>query len=210
MAHVDTVPICRGARPVKKGKYIVPADKHTALGADDRTGTAAILAAALYVLAEKPEHGPLTFLWTVQEEVGLYGARYGAHRHARPAKAGLQFRRRSHRQSDDRGHRRLSLRDCRLRHRQPRRRRARKGRQRNHRRRPGHRRPVPRGLAGENRKAIGQRHGKCRRHPGRRGHERHHSGSSSSAPRPAATTRLSAGRSSRPSKRLSRMPRGAS
>ena len=76
MAHVDTVPICRGARPVKKGKYIVPADKHTGLGADDRTGTAAILAAALYVLTEKPEHGPLTFLWTVQEEVGLYGARY--------------------------------------------------------------------------------------------------------------------------------------
>ena len=76
MAHVDTVPICRGARPVKKGKYIVPADKHTALGADDRTGTSAILAAALYVLTEKPAHGPLTFLWTVQEEVGLYGARY--------------------------------------------------------------------------------------------------------------------------------------
>ena len=77
MAHVDTVPICRGARPVKKGKYIVPADKQTALGADDRAGTAAILAAALHVLTEKPEHGPLTFLWTVQEEVGLYGARYG-------------------------------------------------------------------------------------------------------------------------------------
>ncbi len=78
MAHVDTVPICRGAKPVKKGKYIVPADKNTALGADDRAGTVAILAAALYILAEKPEHGPLTFLWTVQEEVGLYGARYGA------------------------------------------------------------------------------------------------------------------------------------
>ncbi len=76
MAHVDTVPICRGARPVKKGKYIVPADKQTALGADDRTGTSAILAAALHVLTEKPQHGPLTFLWTVQEEVGLYGARY--------------------------------------------------------------------------------------------------------------------------------------
>ena len=76
MAHVDTVPICRGAKPVKKGKYIVPADKQTALGADDRTGTAAILAAALHVLTEKPEHGPLTFLWTVQEEVGLYGARF--------------------------------------------------------------------------------------------------------------------------------------
>ena len=77
MAHVDTVPICRGARPVKKGKYVVPADKQTALGADDRAGTSAILAAALHVLTEKPQHGPLTFLWTVQEEVGLYGARYG-------------------------------------------------------------------------------------------------------------------------------------
>jgi tripeptide aminopeptidase len=78
MAHVDTVPICRGARPVKKGKYIVPADKQTALGGDDRTGTAAILAAALHVLTEKPAHGPLTFLWTVQEEVGLYGARFAS------------------------------------------------------------------------------------------------------------------------------------
>ena len=76
LAHVDTVPICRGAKPVKKGKYIVPADKQTALGADDRSGTAAILAAALHILTDKPEHGPLTFLWTVQEEVGLYGARY--------------------------------------------------------------------------------------------------------------------------------------
>src|SRR3974390_1778541 len=38
MAHVDTVPICRGTKPVKRGKYIVPADKHTALGADDRAG----------------------------------------------------------------------------------------------------------------------------------------------------------------------------
>ena len=42
---------------MKKGKYIVPADKHTALGADDRTGTSAILAAALHVLTEKPEQG---------------------------------------------------------------------------------------------------------------------------------------------------------
>ena len=76
MAHTDTVPICRGAKPVKKGAYIVPVDKQTGLGGDDRSGTAAILAAALYVLTEKPAHGPLTFLWTVQEEVGLYGARF--------------------------------------------------------------------------------------------------------------------------------------
>jgi tripeptide aminopeptidase len=76
MAHTDTVPICRGAKPVEKGQYIVPADKNTGLGGDDRSGTAAILAAALHVLKEKRSHGPLTFLWTVQEEVGLYGARF--------------------------------------------------------------------------------------------------------------------------------------
>jgi tripeptide aminopeptidase len=77
MAHVDTVPICRGARPVKKGKYIVPADKATGLGGDDRSGAAVVLAAAIDALGENADHGPLTFLWTVQEEVGLFGARYG-------------------------------------------------------------------------------------------------------------------------------------
>ena len=76
MAHTDTVPICRGARPVRKGKYIVPADKHTGLGADDRTGSAAILAAAMAVLSGKLDTPPLTFMWAIQEEIGLYGARY--------------------------------------------------------------------------------------------------------------------------------------
>src|SRR3954468_7935523 len=39
-AHVDTVPICVGSRPVKKGKVIVSANKGTGLGADDRSGAA--------------------------------------------------------------------------------------------------------------------------------------------------------------------------
>jgi len=76
MAHTDTVPICDGARPVRKGNYIVPADKNTGLGADDRTGTIVVLAAALHLLREKPDHPPVTFLWTVQEEIGLYGAQF--------------------------------------------------------------------------------------------------------------------------------------
>ena len=78
MAHVDTVPLCRGARPVRRGRWIVPADKNTALGADDRAGAAVILYAALEVLRGGLPHPPLTFLWTVQEEIGLYGARYGS------------------------------------------------------------------------------------------------------------------------------------
>ena len=75
-AHVDTVPLCVGARPVKRGDQIVPAEATTGLGADDRAGTAAVLSAALEVLRRGLPHPPLTFLWTVQEEIGLYGARF--------------------------------------------------------------------------------------------------------------------------------------
>jgi tripeptide aminopeptidase len=75
MAHVDTVPLCVGARPVKKGKYVRSADKATGLGADDRAGAAVVLTAALEILRRGLPHPPLTFFWPVQEEVGLYGAR---------------------------------------------------------------------------------------------------------------------------------------
>jgi len=76
MAHADTVPLCEGARPVRRGRWIVPADKHTALGADNRAGCAVVLAAAVEILRRKLPHPPLTFFWTVQEEIGLQGARY--------------------------------------------------------------------------------------------------------------------------------------
>jgi len=76
LAHVDTVPLCQGARPVRRGRYIVPADKHTGLGADDRAGTAVLLAVALEILRHDLPHPPLSILWTVQEEIGLYGVRY--------------------------------------------------------------------------------------------------------------------------------------
>jgi tripeptide aminopeptidase len=75
-AHVDTVPICVGSRPVKKGKFVVSASKETGLGADDRSGAAILLATVLDILGSKLPHPPLTFLWAVQEEVGLFGARY--------------------------------------------------------------------------------------------------------------------------------------
>jgi len=75
-AHLDTVPLCVGARPVRRGNYLYPADKNTGLGADDRAGTAVILAVALETLKRGGPHPPLTFLWTVQEEIGLYGARH--------------------------------------------------------------------------------------------------------------------------------------
>ena len=75
-AHVDTVPLCAGARPVLKGDWIRPADEETALGADDRCGVAVVLGAALEILENKLPHPPVTFLFTIQEEVGLFGARH--------------------------------------------------------------------------------------------------------------------------------------
>ncbi len=76
MAHLDTVPLCVGARPVREGDVVRSADANTGLGADDRAGTAAILHAAMQILSRELPHPPLTFLWVVQEEIGLYGSRY--------------------------------------------------------------------------------------------------------------------------------------
>ena len=76
MAHTDTVPLCVGTRPVRRGNFLVPADKTKGLGADDRAGTAVVLATALEIIERGLPHPPLTFFWTVQEEIGLYGARY--------------------------------------------------------------------------------------------------------------------------------------
>ncbi len=75
-AHADTVPLCAGAQPVLHGDWIQPADKETALGADDRCGVAVVLGAALEILENKLPHPPVTFLFTIQEEVGLFGARH--------------------------------------------------------------------------------------------------------------------------------------
>lgn len=74
-AHLDTVPLCAGARPVIRKGFVVPAEKTTALGADDRSGATVILSAALEIVRRNLPHPPLVFLWTVQEELGLWGAR---------------------------------------------------------------------------------------------------------------------------------------
>lgn len=75
-AHMDTVPLCLGAKPVRRGNKIVSADPATGVGGDDRAGVAIILNTLLAILRHKLPHPPLTFLWTVQEEVGLFGARF--------------------------------------------------------------------------------------------------------------------------------------
>ena len=76
MAHMDTVPLAVGCKPIRKGDIIRPASRTTALGGDNRAGCAAVLTAITEVKRQKLPHPPLTLLFTVQEEIGLRGARY--------------------------------------------------------------------------------------------------------------------------------------
>jgi tripeptide aminopeptidase len=74
-AHLDTVPICVGSKPVLKGRTVHSADPNTGLGGDNRAGAATILSAALEILERNLPHPPVTFCWFIQEEVGLQGAK---------------------------------------------------------------------------------------------------------------------------------------
>lgn len=77
MAHTDTVPVCIGSKPVREGDVVKSGDPATGLGADDRSGAATLLTTAIEILRRKLPHPPVTFVWLVQEEVGLFGARHG-------------------------------------------------------------------------------------------------------------------------------------
>jgi tripeptide aminopeptidase len=74
-AHMDTVPICVGAQPVREGEVVLSANPQTGLGADNRAGCVVLLNAALEILQRKLPHPPLTLCWFIQEEVGLQGSR---------------------------------------------------------------------------------------------------------------------------------------
>ncbi len=75
MTHLDTVPLCAGAVPVLSGKRIKPAAA-TALGGDNRTGVGVLVTLAATLLQKQLPHPPLTLLFTVREESGLFGAHY--------------------------------------------------------------------------------------------------------------------------------------
>lgn len=74
-AHLDTVPICVGCKPVVDGEFIRSLDPATGLGADNRAGVAAILTAAVELMRSGRPHPPLVLCWFVQEEIGLQGSR---------------------------------------------------------------------------------------------------------------------------------------
>jgi len=72
--HMDTVPLCKGAKPRRDGDRIV-SDGTTALGGDNGTGCAVLIALAKTLIDHKLPHPPITMLFTVREESGLHGAR---------------------------------------------------------------------------------------------------------------------------------------
>ncbi|MGL6073475.1 MAG: M20/M25/M40 family metallo-hydrolase [Fimbriiglobus sp.] len=75
MTHLDTVPICAGAKPKITGKKIVNT-VNTGLGGDNRTGCAVIVSLVAELIRQKPDHPPITLLFTVREESGLFGAQH--------------------------------------------------------------------------------------------------------------------------------------
>lgn len=74
-AHMDTVGPTEGMVPVLKDGMIT-SNGETVLGADDKAGIAVILAVLAELLAGDAPHGPIEVVFTVQEEVGLFGATY--------------------------------------------------------------------------------------------------------------------------------------
>ncbi|HTU18397.1 MAG TPA: M20/M25/M40 family metallo-hydrolase [Gemmataceae bacterium] len=74
-AHLDTVPLCAGVVP-EHGRDRILSRGNTALGGDDRTGVACLVTLAATLLRNNLPHPPLTLLFTVREESGLFGARY--------------------------------------------------------------------------------------------------------------------------------------
>ena len=71
--HLDTVPLCAGAVPIRS-KNRITAKGDTALGGDNRTGVACLVTLAATLLERQMPHPPLTLLFTVREESGLFGA----------------------------------------------------------------------------------------------------------------------------------------
>lgn len=72
--HMDTVGPTPGLTPlIEEG--IIRSGGETVLGADDKAGIAVILAALSELRAEGAPHGAIELVFTVQEEVGLFGAK---------------------------------------------------------------------------------------------------------------------------------------
>src|SRR6516225_4560677 len=75
ITHLDTVPMCAGAKAKRDGDRIV-SDGTTALGGDNRTGCAVLVTLVETLLKHELPHPPLSLLFAVREESGIQGCRY--------------------------------------------------------------------------------------------------------------------------------------
>ena len=75
MTHLDTVPLCAGAKPKVKGKKIIN-EANTALGGDNRCSCAVLVTLAAELMKSKVDHAPMVLVFCVREESGLWGARH--------------------------------------------------------------------------------------------------------------------------------------
>ena len=74
-AHMDTVGPTEGMTPVLRDGVIY-GNGETVLGADDKAGIAIILAAIAELQADNTPHGDIEIVFSVQEEVGLFGVKH--------------------------------------------------------------------------------------------------------------------------------------
>jgi tripeptide aminopeptidase len=73
-AHLDTVEPGRGVKVIEENGTF-KSDGRTILGADDKSGIAVLIEAARLLQEGKIAHCPLEFVFTVCEEIGLFGAK---------------------------------------------------------------------------------------------------------------------------------------
>ncbi len=70
--HMDTVAPCENVKPLAT-KSRITSDGATVLGSDDKAAVAAFIEAMRVLRESGIEHGPLEFLFSCAEELGLYG-----------------------------------------------------------------------------------------------------------------------------------------
>ena len=73
--HLDTVPLCAGAKPRREGDRIVSRRHDRARRRQPHRRARVLVALAETLIKHKLPHPPITLLFTVREESGLHGAR---------------------------------------------------------------------------------------------------------------------------------------
>lgn len=73
--HMDCVECCKGIEPVLENG-VFHSKGNTILGGDDKAGVTAILEGLSLMKETYIPHGKITVIFTVQEEIGLFGSRY--------------------------------------------------------------------------------------------------------------------------------------